>query len=62
MFYILVNFGLTVMTLAAYSYYLFQQVVYKVPRELAIMATEQQFAQMELEDVAAWYQQEISNA
>jgi hypothetical protein len=24
------------------------------------MATEQQFAQMELEDVAAWYQQAIT--
>lgn len=61
MFCILINLGLTVMTLAAYSYYLFQQVVYKVPRELAIMATEQQFAQMELEDVAGWYREAIAN-
>ena len=60
MFYILINLALTVITLAAFSYYLFKQVVYKVPQELAIMATEQQFTQMELEDVAAWYREAIA--
>lgn len=60
MFYILINLALTVITLATFSYYLFKQVVYKVPQELAIMATEQQFAQMELEDVAGWYREAIA--
>ncbi|WP_299239742.1 hypothetical protein [uncultured Actinomyces sp.] len=60
MFCILVNLVFTVMTLAAFSYYLFKQVVYKVPQELALMATEQQFAQMEAEDAAAWYREAIT--
>ena len=60
MFCILVNLAFTVMTLSAFSYYLFKQVVYKVPLELAILATEQQFAQMEVEDAAAWYREAIT--
>lgn len=60
MFCLLVNIAFTVMTLTAFSYYLFKQVVYKVPQELSIMTTERQFAQMEVEDATGWYREAIT--
>ena len=60
MVYIVINLALTVMIHVVFSYYLFKQVICQVPQMLAILVTEQQFAQIEAEDVAAWYREAIT--
>lgn len=57
---ILANLALTLLTLTAFSYYLFRQIVSEVPAILADMVAEERLASIEAQDTERWYRKAIS--